>query len=719
MNMKAVTKVFLVLAAIAGVISGCATKSEFKDLKKRMDVLESNKIQSIEGQISSIDTSIGLLDQTDGQLEGYINALKEQVLELEVTEGEERETLEATIKALQTEDESLHKRIAELKYYADSTLTDAKDWVKATIETLEKEYSETVDVIAGIQANLDTLHTSITNEYKQAIEDAIGKSAESMKTWVNEQLTGYYDIATMNTKLDSLKSALGKQISEQDDDLKELIGQNTKDIATLESDLKQAKTDITDAYKKAIEEAITKYDGTITETLQKEIDRVNETIDNLDERVTDIETKVANLEKRMDEVEKALKSLASITYIPKYSDGIERVEYVIDGETTAKDLTLRFDVYPVACAESIVTAYDKDNSILSARAVYTQTRATAGDFVNLDINKVKADNGILTVTVSTEKLDNDFFQGNFEAAVVLKVTTGYNKLQSDYISLIASVNDVTPYLTFSAASAQGFKMTLATADVNDDNLKDCFEYSIDNGKNWTKVIKGMDYVTFGDGKDLLLRGKSRYGTEMQNPASTNLGNIYSNIAFSDGKVAVACSGDIRTLIDWENYSTASTADASFGFLFCDPESRPDLFGYGSGHAVLSSAPELPSTNLAPLCYASMFRDNVYLASAPVLPATTLAPYCYADMFRGCTALETAPDLPAETLATFCYVEMFKGCTNLKEVTVNAKATADNAFFNWLDGVAASGTIHKRSELTLPSGISGIPSGWTVIPINED
>jgi predicted nucleic acid-binding Zn-ribbon protein len=719
MNMKAVTKVFLCLAAIGGVISGCATKSEFKDLKKRMDVLESNKIQSIEGQISSIDTSIGLLDQTDNQLDSYITALKEQLLELEADGSEEHEALRDSIKALQAVDESLHKQIDELKAYVDTELNCVKDWASATFVTLE-EYNKTVDVIADIQANLDTLHTSITNEYKQEIEDAIRKSTESMKTWVNEQLTGYYDIATMNTKLDSLKSALGKQISEQDDDLKELIGQNTKDIATLESDLKQAKIDITDAYKKAIEEAITKYDGTITETLQKEIDSVNETIDNLDERVTDIETKVANLEKRMDEVEKALKSLASITYIPKYSDGIERVEYVIDGETTAKDLTLRFDVYPVACAESIVTAYDKDNSILSARAVYTQTRATAGDFVNLDINKVKADNGILTVTVSTEKLDNDFFQGNFEAAVVLKVTTGYNKLQSDYISLIASVNDVTPYLTFSAASTQGFKMTLATADVNDDNLKDCFEYSIDNGKNWTKVIKGMDYVTFGDGKDLLLRGKSRYGTEMQNPASTYVGgSLYSNIAFSDGKVAVACSGDIRTLIDWENYSTASTADASFGFLFCDPESRTDLFGYGSGHAVLSSAPELPSTNLAPSCYASMFRDNVYLASAPVLPATTLAPYCYADMFRGCTALETAPDLPAETLATFCYVEMFKGCTNLKEVTVNAKATTDNAFLYWLEGVAASGKIHKRSELTLPSGISGIPSGWTVIPINED
>ena len=442
MSMKAITKTILVFAAIGGVISGCVTKSEFKDLEERMDVLESNKIQSIEGQISSIDTSIGLLDQTDDQLEGYINALKEQVLELESDCGEDRETLETAIKALQTEDESLHKRIDELKYYTDSTLTDAKDWVKATIETLEEEYSKTVDVIAGIKANVDTLHTSITKEYQDAIEDAIGKSAESMKLWVNEQLTGYYDIATMNTKLDSLKSALGKQISEQGDDLKELIGQNTKDIETLESDLKQAKTDITDAYKKAIEEAITKYDGTITKTIQKEIDDVNTKIGALDDRVTDIETAVSDLEKRLAEAERTLKNLASITHIPEYTDGIEIVEYSLSGVNAKANLTLRFDVYPADYADSILTAYNKNNSIISARAVYTLTKATAGEFVNFKISSVKAEKdddgvstGVLDVVVSSDNLGYEFLTGALEASVVVKITTDYSNIQSDYIRL--------------------------------------------------------------------------------------------------------------------------------------------------------------------------------------------------------------------------------------------------------------------------------------------
>ena len=510
MNMRAITKVFLVLAAIGGgVISGCATKSEFQDLKDRMDALESNKIQSIEGQISSIDVTLGLLDQTDNQLDAYIKALKEQVLELEDDCSEERETLEAAIKALQTEDDSLHKRIAELKYYADSTLTDAMDWVKTTIKTLEEEYSKTVDVIAGIQANLDTLHTSITKEYQQAIEDVIGKSAESMKTWVNEQLTGYYDIATMNTKLDSLKSALNKQISEQGkqisgqgDDLKELIGQNTEDIETLESDLKQSKTDITDAYKKAIEDAITKYDGTITKTIKDEIDGVNETIYALDERVSDLETKVANLEKRMDKVDRTLKNLASITYIPKYSDGIERVGYLQTEKpakfAVAQTITLRFDIYPAACADSIAIAYrksveDKTPSPLSARAVYTLTKANAGDFVNLDILNVKAEKdettgkatGVLSVTIYPTALDRDFIVGNLEASVVLKVSSDYSNIQSDYIRLVPDINNESGlYYTISTEEPP---VKLPIADISED-----FTYKIAYWKSEDSDIAAID-----------------------------------------------------------------------------------------------------------------------------------------------------------------------------------------------------------------------------------
>ena len=475
MSMKVITKVFLVLAAIGGVISGCATKSEFKDLKERMDALESDKIQSIEGQISSIDTSIGLLDQTDDQLEGYINALKEQVLTLEVNCGEERESLEAAIKALQAKDESLHKQMEELKAYVDTELNGVKDWASATFVTLE-EYNKTVDVITGIQAKVDSLHNDIAKEYEAAINKAIEKTAKSMESWVNEQLTGYYDIATMNTKLDSLKSALEKQLKEQGGDLEEQIAQNTEDIEALESELEKTAEEITSAYEDAIKDAIEENNGTITQIIQKAIDGVNTKIKGLDERVTKIDEAVTKLENRMDEVERTLKNLASITYIPTYSDNKARVHYDLSGsDYIGNNLDLDFDVYPATSADAIVTAYQKDNSALSARAVYTLTKASAGEFAYLEILNVKADDGILKVQVSTEKLDNDFFRGYLAAALVLKLTTGYNNLQSDYVHLtpVFRVESVTldkTAVTLEPCDTVRLKATVAPANAYDQTV---------------------------------------------------------------------------------------------------------------------------------------------------------------------------------------------------------------------------------------------------------
>ncbi len=129
---------------------------------------------------------------------------------------------------------------------------------------------------------------------------------------------------------------------------------------------------------------------------------------------------------------------------------------------------------------------------------------------------------------------------------------------------------------------------------------------------------------------------------------------------------------------------------------------------------LQTAPDLPTTTIADYCYNNMFYKCTGLKKAPKrLPAETLATYCYESMFQGCTALTKAPDLPAKTLVEACYSCMFQSCSNLTEVTIRAESTAYNALSYWLNKVASSGTIHKRSTLTLSTNsASGIPKGWT-------
>ena len=156
-------------------------------------------------------------------------------------------------------------------------------------------------------------------------------------------------------------------------------------------------------------------------------------------------------------------------------------------------------------------------------------------------------------------------------------------------------------------------------------------------------------VTFGGTNgNLQLRGTNTEGTAADN-------YNYSHIKFTYADVHVACTGDIRTLLDYRNYKTVDTKDARFCNLF-------------DGCVALTSVPDLPATTLASNCYYGMFYGCTNLDTAPALPAKTLADYCYYYMFRGCTNLKTAPELPATTLASGSYSYMFSGCTNLKTVS---------------------------------------------------
>ena len=212
------------------------------------------------------------------------------------------------------------------------------------------------------------------------------------------------------------------------------------------------------------------------------------------------------------------------------------------------------------------------------------------------------------------------------------------------------LKDKTPYVTFSAPAEQTFKM-VCTGGYTISNL----EYSVNFG-DWKKVKDGEGVTFGGQNGGLRLRGKNIKGT-----ADPNDTRIYSTITFAydeknednPNNVKVACTGDIRTLLDYSNYDKVNTSQACFANLF-------------NHCVVLTSAPDLPATELAFGCYADMFNWCPYLKYAPELPATNLSYQCYQRMFWGCTRLTKAPKLPATKLAFNCYANMFSYCYSLQE-----------------------------------------------------
>ena len=252
---------------------------------------------------------------------------------------------------------------------------------------------------------------------------------------------------------------------------------------------------------------------------------------------------------------------------------------------------------------------------------------------------------------------------------------------------------IIPYVTFKANGKQTFQMT-AVPDYEISGL----EYSVNNGE-WKTVVANTEVPFGGANGDLRLRGTNHNGTAKDE-------SYYSTIKFTDETVNVACTGDIRTLLDWKNYNIVKTDNARFCSLF-------------ETCSVLTSAPELPATKLADCCYYYMFYKCTNLTSAPVLPATTLAQECYSNMFTECTNLTSAPELPATKLAVHCYFSMFSNCPKLSSVTMLAPKseieTKNKCVLNWLDNAGTDKSVTRTLKVKNEAAYKALENNTAYLP----
>ena len=280
------------------------------------------------------------------------------------------------------------------------------------------------------------------------------------------------------------------------------------------------------------------------------------------------------------------------------------------------------------------------------------------------------------------------------------------------------------------------------------------KYKVGNDEKQTVTGTDYVYINVNEGQTVQFFGK---GTEI-----TAYGVEQGYGTYFGSSVPCCIYGNIMSLVDEDDFAMATelTADYAFKFLFFG---FSDLSNHASRKLVLpamtltkecyygmflgckgltaapalpapelaegcyenmfedctglTTAPALPATELAEQCYYGMFEDCTGLTTAPALPATELAYQCYQGMFKDCTSLTTAPLLPAPTQAPYCYSNMFSGCTKLNAVTCLATdISAEYATFNWLNNVAATGTLTiakgMEDKWTAKPTYQGIPSGWT-------
>lgn len=184
------------------------------------------------------------------------------------------------------------------------------------------------------------------------------------------------------------------------------------------------------------------------------------------------------------------------------------------------------------------------------------------------------------------------------------------------------------------------------------------EYSTDGGSTWSSYpsnTSGQVITLANIGDTVKFRGTN---------SSLSTSTVSNRFSITG---SVSASGDVTTLLNPRGVKNLSGRTHCFYKLF-------------QNCTGLTTAPELPSTTLAPGCYNNMFEGCTGLITAPELPATTLTERCYLSMFKNCTNLTTAPELAATELASYCYYLMFSGCSSLTTVPeLPATTLADQCY----------------------------------------
>lgn len=469
-------------------------------------LLESEKTE-LNGKLTSINNTISYLQKKDAELEKKITDLRIYIdKELKETKDWANATfmtldqynaivdqlggIEGEIAGLKTSMTNLETRLTE-KYSKD--LKTASDGVKSRL-------GEEVD---GLNDRIDKVVSDITKAYTDAIatfreemekwwneslKKAIDDSEASMKSWVNRTLDGYWTIARTKDSLKALNDDIENQLEAQKKLLNDLISENAGDITALEdrlkkvnddlkaladrfpvftSDLNKAKEDLTTAYKKAIEDAITDFKGVFEATIKARVDAA------YDSFTRAFSTKEAEMRRVMASISSDLASLdfaglissfdsvmQSLAFVPTSDDGSVILSYNV--ESLEKTIDVSLEIRPERLLSSIGAAD------VSAYALLTKTRASVGDEVALKVQRItKAKNGVLNVRIEPGVLLDDFIAGRVSAGfrvVVRDVSTRFTPLK------VAKIRPPLIQYTTASGSMVDISSSLYAKDANNKTL---------------------------------------------------------------------------------------------------------------------------------------------------------------------------------------------------------------------------------------------------------
>ena len=245
-----------------------------------------------------------------------------------------------------------------------------------------------------------------------------------------------------------------------------------------------------------------------------------------------------------------------------------------------------------------------------------------------------------------------------------------------------------------------------------------------NGRTVSRLSINGREVALGSGCDALcFTAKYNQATlrlsRLGNPDSINLQTSFDGSSWTPYNVGdtitINSGGKVYFKAKGSNYRMAISPSDYHKFEFTS-----EFEASGNVNSLLEENEEVARTmSLAnrEMCYANLFSDT-NLTTAPELPATELAFGCYGFMFHNCAYLTKAPELPAADLADNCYYSMFSGCGNLKYVKVGFDDwNPQSATVEWLP--ENYGTFECSRYLinnTNERSTNTVPNSWNMVAV---
>ena len=175
----------------------------------------------------------------------------------------------------------------------------------------------------------------------------------------------------------------------------------------------------------------------------------------------------------------------------------------------------------------------------------------------------------------------------------------------------------------------------------------------------------------------------------------------------NGNRSLTLSVGQRTYIrNTSETSTSFTMDTSncYRFVFTDTV-------YGNGCIDSLICKDIQNAVITEFCFYALFSHCSTLITAPYISSKDPANYSYRALFSYCDNL-TNCTINVTTIASGCFYRMLRDCSSLKTITIRVSDYSDTSFNGWLVNASTNGDFYCPAELTIPTGTSGIPSGWT-------